>query len=83
MKVGFVGFVAALIFSSSSFADGGACRLVVHVHFKSGKKSVAVEEVRADSRTDCKYAAEQRKLDSESDEVSRANVVFSYRDDNE
>ena len=77
----FLGFGLAMVLASSSFATAGSnCRLIIHIHFKDGKKKVNVEETGALSHEECRITAQQRQLDSEGEDVKRVKVVFGYRE---
>jgi len=73
--------VLAALLGSSAFATSGTnCRLIVQIHYKDGKKKVIVEETGALSHLECKYAAQQRELDSDAADVKKVKVVFGYRE---
>ncbi|MCB0404807.1 MAG: hypothetical protein KDD51_08465 [Bdellovibrionales bacterium] len=73
-------FVFALLVSSTSFAVEKNCRLIAQFWQKSGKKVVEITERVALNYQECKFAAKQRELDSESDKnVVSTKVIFAYR----
>lgn len=73
--------VLAALVSGSAFATPGTnCRLIVQIHYKDGKKKVIVEETGALSHLECKYAAQQRELDSDGADIQKVKVVFGYRE---
>lgn len=60
--------------------ERGNCRLIAQTFYNSGKKTVDVTQERAETYRDCRFLAQQRKLDSAfNDDVVRANVIFSFR----
>lgn len=75
----FLAFALMLGFAAPVFADG-ECRLIIQVHFKDGKKKVAVEEHSTFSHTECKYLSQQRQLDSEGEDVQGVKIAFGYRE---
>lgn len=56
------------------------CKLTVHTNYSDGKRALAIEEITASSRVECKLIAEKRRLDSVQDEdISNIKVYFAYR----
>jgi len=76
----FLALGLVLGFSAPALADSGNCRLIIQVHFKDGKKKVAVEEHATFSHMECKYLSQQRQLDSEGEDVQGVKVAFGFRE---
>ncbi|MCB0417370.1 MAG: hypothetical protein H6617_04960 [Bdellovibrionaceae bacterium] len=70
----------SLVLSSTGFAAEKNCRLIAQFWQTSGKKVVEITERVALNYQECKLAAKQRELDSESDKnVVSTKVIFAYR----
>ena len=54
------------------------CKLVTHTKFKSGKKTLDVDEIRTPSWLACKEEAVSRELTTD-DEIAVIKVVYGYR----
>ena len=70
-----------LVFALAANAEEGAnCKLVIHTKFKSGKRTVEVDEIRTPTFLKCKQEALVRELSTD-EEVESTRVVYGYRGD--